>query len=54
MALSIKEIEYDDGEYELDSEVEVDGTGTFKLSEDDNDAFVTGLEFEGDEVSTKN
>jgi hypothetical protein len=42
-----EEVEYDEGDYDLDAEemVEVDGTETFKLSEDD--AFVTGLEFEG-------
>lgn len=51
-----EEVEYDEGDYELDAEdmVEVDGTEAFKLTEDENDAFVTGLEFEGDEVGIKN
>lgn len=51
-----EDVEYDDEEYELDTQemVEEDGTETFKLADDDNDAFVTGLEFEGDEVTMKN
>lgn len=51
-----EDVEYDEGDYELDAEemVEVDGADTFKLTEEENDAFVTGLEFEGDEVDIKN
>lgn len=51
-----EDVEYDEADYELDGEemVEVDGADTYKLTEDENDSFVTGLEFEADEVGIKN
>lgn len=49
-----EDAEYDEN-YELAEElVEVDETDAFKLDADENDAFVTGLEFEEDEVNIKN
>lgn len=56
-----EEVEYDEGEYELESDqmgdendmVEVDGTETYKLTEDDNE-LVSGFDFDEDESSIKN
>lgn len=49
-----EEVEYDEGEYELDAEemVEVDGTDAYKLSEDNE--LVSGFDFDEDESGMKN
>lgn len=54
-----EEIEYDDEEYELDPDqmgeqmVEVDGTETYKLADDDDDELVSGFDFDEDEDGIK-